>query len=275
MADPFFPAAAPRLAEQVRQAQGIDCFLDLDGTLAPIAPTPSDATLIPEVPALLSRLHRPPLANVSIVSGRSLAALESLFPGGDYALAGNHGLEIRFEGETLIHPDAVKARPALATVASALSASLEGMPGCWVEDKGLSLTVHFRNAPRDLLFRVRALVRAAVRAAPGGGGIAVRPGKEVLEVVPVRAGHKGTAVRWLMERRRGRGWRGRHLPVYVGDDRTDEDAFRALSASGLTVRVGAGPTAAAYYVESHEEIPRLLAWLADRVEELQASRRRG
>lgn len=274
MAEPF-RAAAPRLAELVRWAEGVDCFFDLDGTLAPIAPTPAEASLPPEVPGLLARLHRPPLATVAIVSGRALADLEAFFPSADYALAGNHGLELRLAGETLVHAEASGARPALAAVAALLAASVREIPGCLVEDKGLGVAVHFRNTPRGRLADVRDAVRAALEAAPGGDLLTVRPGKEVLEVRPARGGDKGAAVLRLIERRRGGEWRGRYLPLYAGDDLTDEDAFRVLRGVGVTVRVGAGPTAAACYLEEPEQVPVLLAWLAEAVEELHRSRRKG
>lgn len=200
--DPFF-AAAPRLAREVRRYRGIDCFLDLDGTLAPIAPTGAEA-----------------------------------------------------------------ARAALAAVAAALEAPLASIPGCFLEDKGLSLSVHFRLTPRERVAAVRAGVAAAVRCAGGDGALVLREGKEVLEVRPARAAHKGTAVLSLMAHGRGRRWRGRYLPVYVGDDRTDEDAFRVLRGTGLTVRVGRGPTAAAYFVTGADQVPPLLAWLAGVLDDL-------
>lgn len=274
MAEPFL-AAAPRPAALIGRAEGMDFFFDLDGTLAPIAATPAEASLPPEVSRLLPRLHRPPLTTVAVVSGRALADLEAFFPAAGYALAGNHGLEIRLAGETLVHPAASGARPALAAVAALLAAAVREIPGCFVEDKGLGVAVHFRNTPRERLAEVRAAVRTALEAAPGGHLLTVRPGKEVLEVRPAGGGDKGTAVLRLLARRRGAGWRGRCLPVYVGDDLTDEDAFRALRGVGVTVRVGHGPTAAAYYLEAHAQVPELLSRLAEAAEELHRRRRKG
>jgi len=206
-------------------------FLDYDGTLAPIVADPEAARPHPGVPALLGRLaRRHPLW---VVTGRDLAALARLLPV-EVDAVGLHGAEEgRLGGAT--------TRPALeryAGVLSALKATVPRLPGVHVEEKGGAFAVHYRQAGDEPAAR-RALERWAA-AAPE----ALEPiwGKKVVEL-RVRGLSKGTAVARLAAAHPDR------TPVYLGDDVTDEDAFRALHAAhpdAVTVKVGAGETAARY-----------------------------
>jgi trehalose 6-phosphate phosphatase len=195
-------------------------LIDLDGTIAPIRPRPEDVALSPRVrAALVSLLSRACL--VGLVSGRALADLERIVGVAGCAYAGNHGMEIR-------RPDGSRevagpVEPHLGTVeafARAVDADRLAAAGAWLEDKGVTLSFHFRTAP-DQEAAERFLDAEIVPRAEAAG-LRVTRGRKVVEVRPPVAVDKGTAVREIVE---GSGCR---LATYLGDDTTDLDAWAAL-----------------------------------------------
>lgn len=251
----------PEWAAAWRASGRLILLLDFDGTLAPIVQRAEQAAVPEETRAALERLRGRPGVELAVVSGRGLAdAREKAgLPGILYA--GNHGLEIEGPGVRHVHSQATGARKALADVAARLREALTGVAGAWVEDKGLTLSIHYRLAPRHEVGAVREAVAAEVERAQG---LRMTAGKEVLEVRPDVPWDKGRAVEFLLD----------HLeppssvPVlYVGDDRTDEDAFRALAPrrSGAGVVVAAEPpsgTAASCYLRDPGEVKELLLALS-------------
>jgi trehalose 6-phosphate phosphatase len=145
-----------------------------------------------------------------------------------------------------------------------MKGDLEAIPGAWVEDKGLTLSVHFRRVPVASVPEVKA--RLIRRAGPGldAGRLALRAGKAVLEVRPRVQWTKGEAVRWLLAQIRLERPAASVLAFYLGDDDTDEDAFRVLASAGIGIVVGNDRhgSAAHYYVESTEEVEQLLTVLS-------------
>ena len=209
-------------------------FLDYDGTLAPIVDDPAEAWPHPDVPALLTALaERHP---VVVVSGRAIAKLTHFLPGVRVQAVGLHGAEEGTLGET---PEASPALAAVAGPLAELKARVPKMDGVIVEDKGPTFAVHYRAAPDP------EAARSALEAWASGvpDGLHAVWGKKVLELRP-RDLSKGTAVVRIAAEHPD------HTPVYLGDDTTDEDAFRALEASGdpVTIKVGEGETAARYRV---------------------------
>jgi trehalose 6-phosphate phosphatase len=199
-------------------------LLDFDGTLAPIVERPELAEMPPRTRRALERLMAMPGVAVAVVSGRGLADVRERAALGDVAYAGNHGMEIEGAGLHRIHPQAAAARPELEAAAARIMADLEGVDGAFVEDKGLTLSIHYRMAPEQEP-NVREIVLEAVDGRPE---LRVTEGKMVLEVRPRVEWDKGRAVLFLLEHMRP----SEDAPVlYLGDDRTDEDAFRALRGS--------------------------------------------
>ena len=222
--------------------------LDFDGTLAPIVADPERAAMRPSTRRLLRQVAR--AYPCVIISGRARADVRRRVRGlGVLEVIGNHGLE----------PGRATA-PALRQVrrwVPLLERSLSRVPGVTVEDKGPSLAVHYRRSPAKRAARARILAAAA-----GLGEVRLVRGKQVVNILPRGAPHKGLA----LERVRAR--LGCKTAVYVGDDETDEDVF-ALGRSGrllgIRVRRRRG-TAAAAYIRTQAEIDRLLrALLAFRV----------
>src|SRR5262249_47573860 len=143
------------------------------------------------------------------------------------------------------HPAAMKAQGAVAACCRRLRHALRGIPGVWVEDKGLTATVHYRLTPHRFVDRVSIAVREDIARLPAGT-LAVHPGKHILEIRPDVPWTKGTAARWILSRIFGPGALEQACIIYAGDDRTDEDVFEALPDPAMTIKVGAHvlPTAA-------------------------------
>lgn len=210
-------------------------FLDVDGTLLHIAPTPEAVTLPPALTPILQGLAAKYGGALALVSGRPTAQLLALFAPFRPAAAGLHGLEILDAAGTLHVPP--PPGPELDEIRSRLGRFAADHPGVMLEDKGHSLALHYRAAPA---LGPNALA-AAEDAVAGRSDYTVLRGKMVYEIRP--QGHdKGGALRRLM---RDAPFAGRK-PVFIGDDVTDEDGFRAANdLGGISIRVGDGQATAA------------------------------
>ena len=226
-------------------------FFDVDGTLLEIAETPSGVRVEAELIATIRRLHERSGGAVAFISGRNVADIDVLFPGLRLPIAGQHGLERRDASGALHHhaPEGVDWPGLKARIHTAF-ADVEGL---LLEDKGLSLAVHFRQQP-SLEGRVAETLQRLVAGA--GDAIKLQPGKCVLEGKP--AGRdKGTAIAEFMAEPPFAGRR----PVFVGDDVTDEYGFRVVNdLGGDSVKVGEGQSAARWRLEN---VQAVRAWLAD------------
>lgn len=238
--------------------------LDFDGTLSPIIARPEEASLLVAVEGPLRRLAARPDTVVAIVSGRGLAdvrgrvGLERLY------YAGNHGFEIEGPGVDRVHAAAAEARPALEACIEALEAALDGEPGVEVEDKRWTLSIHYRRAERD---GAEERVRGAIDAHCRRPELRVTEGKKIFEVRPNVDWHKGRATEFLLETVGAGGEPGGELPaIFIGDDRTDEDAFAVVRDLGGGIVVGDPPpagTRAVAFVRSPDEVAVLVRELAD------------
>jgi trehalose 6-phosphate phosphatase len=233
-----------------------DCafFLDIDGTLLEIAETPEAVRTDAADYRLLERLHAAAGGALALISGRTLATIDELFAPLKLPAAGQHGYERRDgHGRRRRHRfDAARLRP----IAAALQQFAHEHPGVVFEDKGASVALHYRLAPE---LRDAARARALAAAALLPGEVEVQPGKMVWEVKPVGA-HKGMAIEEFM---RELPFRDR-LPVYLGDDLTDEDGFRVVNRiGGHSIKVGDGATAARFRLPDPAAARAWLAgWLA-------------
>jgi trehalose-phosphatase len=239
-------------------------LLDYDGTLTPIVTDPATAHLSPAMQWILTALAQHPRYQVAIVSGRALPDLQGRTAGLARYLAGNHGLQIAGPEVEYCHPEAAQLQPLLQTLAEELRQVLVTTPGAWVEDKGLTLTVHIREVPPTYVPLAQRRVLRVLRSALEARTLVLRTGKAVLEVRPAIKWDKGGALRWIADHMcLSRSAPGMFL-IYIGDDETDEDAFRALGATGLGILVGCDRLASAahYYVESVEQAMQFLALLS-------------
>ena len=209
-------------------------FFDVDGTLVDIAEAPGGSGPDGHVQRLIVDLYRATGGAVALISGRSLAQIDGLLPDVRLPAAGQHGVERRDAAGRVHH--AVPS-PALEAVRRGLTAAVDRHPGLVLEDKGLSLALHYRRVPR-LAGYAHRLARSLVAGA--GGAYVVQVGKRVVEIKPAGK-DKGMAVLEFMQEPPFRG----RTPVFVGDDSTDEHAFVTVNGlRGHSVKVGPGRTAA-------------------------------
>lgn len=224
---------------------------DFDGTLCPLIDRPSEAQLIPSVLNEIQQVLACERVTFAVITGRALTDIERRFPAGAI-FAGNHGLEITGGGLHFEHDDAKRLRSSIAEACEALEGASAAWPAAWVEDKGLTATLHFRKvktAHREtLLFAARRTLGTF------GPKIAMRAGRDALEIRPRVAWDKGAALEYIY---------GQAGPfdscVCLGDDRTDESMFRAPSCD-VSVRVGfSSVTAAAFSVSEPADVAPLFS----------------
>jgi len=254
------PSALARREEIARRLRGrrMAVFLDYDGTLTPIVSRPELATLPGTMRRLLEQLAG--LAPVAIVTGRDLREITGLVALPAVIYAGSHGFEIAGPGGlTLEKEEGVRCLPDLDAAEAALRSAVGPIPGSLVERKRFSVAVHYRNVAEPGRDLVGAIVTGILGAHPG---LRRAAGKMVIELRPDFDWDKGRAVEWILG---AIAPAGDALPVYVGDDLTDEDAFVALSGRGLTVVVAGGGhrTRADYALRDTGEVERFLEMLID------------
>lgn len=234
-------------------APTVALFLDFDGTLVDIAARPEAVRIDAALPARLAAARDRLDGALAVVSGRPIADIDAMLSPLRLTAAGVHGLEVRVDPDAPINV-AAAATGALAAVREALAAA--GLPGAGVriEDKRLALAVHYRDAP-ERGEEVRALMVAVTSAHPA---LHLVTGKMVVEVKP-RGTDKGTALVNFLARPPFL----QRVPVMIGDDVTDEDAFRAaLAAGGRAIKVGPGDSLAPERLADVAAVHALVATLA-------------
>lgn len=228
---------------------GLAYFLDIDGTLVDLADTPAGVKLKPTLLDLVDALYQSSGGAVALITGRSIADADRLFPGRRLPIAGQHGHERRTAGG-VVSTHRVSTR-ALDPARRILDTFSKRHPLLLVEDKGLTLALHYRRAPHlaGLSHRVMDRAQAAL-----GEGYRVHYGKRIVELAP--AGRdKGLAIRAFMREPPFAG----KPPVFIGDDVTDEHGFAMVNKlGGESIKVGPGPTAARLRLAS---VAAVLSWL--------------
>jgi alpha,alpha-trehalase len=234
----------------------IAVLLDYDGTLTPIVDNPANAVLAEEMRAAVRELAR--RAPVAVISGRDLEDVGRLVGIKSVVYAGSHGFDMRFPGgRRLEHARGAEYLPALDAAEQELRTRLRNVPGARVERKKFAIAAHYRRAQESDVPAIEAALDDVLRQ---HAELRKTSGKKVFELRPAAQWHKGSAVLWLL---RELGLND-GLPVYIGDDETDEDAFAALRGRGITiaVRESPRPTAARYTLRDSAEVRHFLEWLA-------------
>lgn len=221
-------------------------FLDVDGTLAPIAAKPQGASVPLRTRRLLQLLQRQGVA-LAALSGRPLSQVRRLLYPLDIPLAGSHGAQVSLSGRGSIR----SSGPVPQRIAAILEYGVQRLPGVWLERKPAAMALHWRQAPQHRA-EVSVLAQQVLAHAPGWQ---VLEGHCVHEVRR-QGSDKGKALGHLMRQPEFAG----RWPLAVGDDRTDEDAFKvALTLKGGAIRIGVGPnTAAPWRLRDTDE---LVVWL--------------
>lgn len=239
--------------DSLATAQYLLVCTDYDGTLAPLASRPEEARMLPGAFTVLHDLANLPFTRVAIISGRSLGDLRN-HSGLDspVLLVGSHGAElpVNMNKEREVH-----GKEYLDAIESMLVSLCLGSPGSWVERKPLGMAVHVRQASRSDQDRLLEQVRDCLSEWPL---LHVTEGKAIIEL-SVSSADKGDAVRWLCDE-----WGSAPQVIYLGDDVTDEAAFKALRASDLGVKVGSAPSCAKFRVSSEEAVLGILMHVFER-----------
>jgi trehalose 6-phosphate phosphatase len=224
-------------------------FFDIDGTLVEIADAPSGIRLDRDLRQLIERVFRTAGGAVALISGRSIADIDTLFPGIRLPAAGQHGIERRdASGRVVTH-----AFPSqrLEWARDRLAQAAARHPELLLEDKGLSLALHYRRAPQLGGYAHRLMRSLLVHA---GAQYCLQTGKRVVEMKPTGKDKGGAVLEFMQEEP----FRGR-TPVFIGDDVTDEYGFATVNRlRGHSVKVGAGRTIARWRLR---DVRAVRAWL--------------
>jgi trehalose 6-phosphate phosphatase len=249
---------------EIRAASHVLLLSDYDGTLTPIVGRPDEAVLPPGVRDRLRALAARPGFSVGIVSGRPLSEVRSLVGVEEVYYAGNHGFEIEGPGLKFIHPAAQAAQPKIHKLLRQLSAKLADVEGVIIEDKGLSLSIHYRLVSRSDEEMAAEIFRRVTSPWLHDGEIRVTSGKKVWEIRPPIDWHKGKAVETIMDEIKPIHEGKQCLAIYLGDDTTDEDAFKVIhQPQGWGIFVGEenDSSGADYFLKSPSEVMTFLTRL--------------
>lgn len=233
-------------------------FLDYDGTLTPIVSRPDLAVLKPEMRSVIEGMTKK--FKTAIVSGRMREDVEKLVGIDGMFYAGSHGFDIRGPGFSMLHPDVEKSMPVVAKVIGRMKEELGRIRGLLVEEKKFSLAVHYRLVDENkFLPEITKKVEAAAADNPE---LRLMHGKKVFELMPAIEWDKGQAVRWVLKAL-GMSFEDTAV-VYIGDDTTDENAFRAVRTRGCGILVSEEkrPSTADFQVATPDDVKKLFEKLA-------------
>jgi trehalose 6-phosphate phosphatase len=241
---------------EIHAAERYALFFDFDGTLADIAERPDEVQVSDDTRCMLGALRTALHGAVAVISGREIDSVDHFLLPVQLAVSGVHGLTRRDAGGKL-HASRFDGG-AIQAVAVRLAPFLAAHPGLLLERKSGAIALHYRQRP-ELENECRAAMRAAVA---GLNGFRLRPGKMVIEAL-AHDSNKGDAIESFLAEPPFVG----RVPVFAGDDVTDEDGFALVnSRQGISIKVGVGDTQAQYRVRNTQE---LLSWLRDVLEKLE------
>ncbi len=251
--------AWPSLHKMFASFSQILLILDFDGTLTRIASSPSKVIFEKEAHDALARLSRRRSCKLAVVSGRSLKDLMSFFRIKNIIYSGNHGLELS-AGKIRLPSKANEAKKYESLIwllGEKLNEEFDGVSGIWVENKGYTLSLHYRNMPKTLNRHFNAGIRR-IKTQVAHWPIIWKRGKMVWEARPSVQWNKGDIAQFLHQKY------PHALPIVIGDDVTDEDMFKALERQAVTIRVGRSQQSCAkYFLASPRAVLSFLETLAD------------
>lgn len=248
----------PEIQRRVRAAKRVLLFLDYDGTLVPIQPSPELARLNFVRRRLLGELARQSKFKVGLLTGRSLRDIRRAVDIPGLFFAANYGLAIATPKKNWVHPGARRRVPLLRKLRLKLARLEQEFPRVCVEDKTLTVAIHYRQyrgKPGLLKSRLEEILRAHPR------GFRLKTGKRIFEIYPAVAWDKGRAV---VKVRRMLGFTSASLAVFLGDDRADEAAFAKMQNRDITAAVGRRKnTAARFFCRNSGDVIRFLEFLLE------------
>ncbi|XP_027214152.2 uncharacterized protein [Penaeus vannamei] len=252
------------LASYVKESSRLALLLDYDGTLAPIAPHPDLARMPEETRRVLERLAHMPDVNVAIISGRSVENVKSMIGIEGITYAGCHGFEILHpDGTMFIHPVPHEYEVQLEQLKKELEEEVCKY-GAWLEQKSSGITFHYREVPKDKQSEVMTHAQKLFQ----DNNIKLHQSHMAYEARPPVTWDKGRAAIYLLRTLFGLDWCDRVSTIFAGDDRTDEDAMRALQGMAVTFRITTLPnlrTAATYRLPNTDAVLTMLKWVEKRL----------
>lgn len=243
--------------KEIMGGQRISLFLDYDGTLTPIVARPERALLSCQMREILKNLSR--AYPTAIVSGRALADVRQRVGIPELTYAGNHGTEIWSADYTMVFDAGGAYKKDLEKLVPELETLVRAHRGVIMEHKGQSITMHYRLLDTRSARVFAEQYAKVVEKAAAKGAVRLANSKKAFEIRPNADWNKGSAVNWLLQRRPFRST----FPIYIGDDETDKDGYRAITGRGISVHVGSEIKEADYYLVAQTEIKTLLKWLCN------------
>ncbi len=244
------------LKERCKRGGGVLLLFDFDGTLAPIVEHPDMAKLLPGWRGRLESLKKISGITLGIVTGREIGSIKERIGISAMLIASDHGSEV-WRGEELGVKYAGKNCEHLKELAGDARGELGGVDGVVIEEKKYSVAIHYRMVDSSIRGSVKERVEKLTDEYCKKYDWENMYGKELIEVRPSDSWDKGDAVGWIRKN-----YAPNSIPIYVGDDTTDEDAFRAIGSDGITIRVGKKMgSAATYYIDSVDDMVPWLEWM--------------
>jgi trehalose-phosphatase len=244
-------------------SRGIFLFLDFDGTLVPIQNDPAKCVLSPKIKGQLETIALSGKAWIAILSGRTVNDIRGRVNIQDVYYGGNHGLEISGPLINYTHPDALRGKHLIDKVCREIEQEIGNVEGALIEKKKFGFTLHYRMASKDCTALIKRTFYKIIAESTDPEAFSVLRGKKVLELVPRIQWDKGKAALFLLQSQKNN-----YLPLYVGDDITDEKAFEVLRERGLTVRIGKSKKSVAqYFLKGQWEVSRFLRHINSLIQE--------
>lgn len=267
-----FFSAQGHFVSRLEKVKLVFVFLDYDGTLTPIVKRPELAILTARRKSVLKKLSKKSYLKIAIISGRALGDIKRLVAIKDIIFVGNHGMEVCGPHIKFLHKKALRRKQLIADIYKKLLEIAKCFPASFIENKGLTISIHYRLMRKNqAIKKLRQALTEVVNGKKYKRYVRLTEGKKVIEIRPNVAWNKGEAVRWLL---RKTGLSPKNiLPIYIGDDRTDEDAFFALRNKGISILVSRQKknSGAKFYLKDVREVYRFLNKLL-RIKELSGKR---
>lgn len=254
-------AVWPEISERLRFADRVQLLSDFDGTLSPIVDRPEEAVLPEGSKQALRTLLDQTRVSIAVISGRSLDDIKNRvgMPGITYA--GNHGIEIEGPWLKFVYPPAEATRPVMRDLYAKLTQVLSGFQGALVEDKGVTLTVHYRLVQEERVEELKSVCEDTVSQLRSKGKVRTTAGKKIYEIRPGMLWDKEDAIVLLLSSWSPSTGKAGGLSLFLGDDLTDEEGFKVMNRhGGVSIFVGepGSTTAARYYLRSPDEVATFL-----------------
>jgi trehalose 6-phosphate phosphatase len=249
------------IADRIRNADQILLLSDFDGTLSPIVGRPEEAMLPDDTRRVLEVLASHARVGVVVISGRALSDIKNKVGIQGITYVGNHGIEIEGPWLKFVHPAAEAMRPVMRHLHSTLSKALAGFEGALVEDKGLTLTVHYRLVAEERVSELKRICKESVGGPRSEGKVRTTAGKKVYEIRPGMPWDKEDAIVLLLCGWTSSAGQTSTFTLFLGDDSTDESSFKVVDRhGGASIFVGeiGSSTAARYFLRAPDEVEEFL-----------------